>query len=51
MAIDLNQLEKAKNILMSTKRKIAELLETGNPTEIYTLSFQLFPLTKIDVEK
>jgi len=48
MAIDLNQLEKAKDILMSTKRKISKLLEGGNPTEIYTLSFQLFPLTKPD---
>jgi uncharacterized protein (TIGR02147 family) len=46
MAIDPKQLPQAKELLMKTKRKVAKILETDNPSEVYTLSFQLFPLTK-----
>lgn len=46
MAIDPSKLPMAKDLLMKTKRKIEKILESGIPTEVYTLTFQLFPLTK-----
>lgn len=47
MAVNPENLPLAKEILLKTRKKIASLLETGAVSEVYTLSFQLFPLTKI----
>lgn len=46
MAVNPEKLAQAKKILFQTRKKIADLLETGDTSEVYTLSFQLFPLTK-----
>ena len=40
------QMKKAKDYLMRAKRRVVKILEGGVPSEVYTLSFQLFPLTK-----
>jgi hypothetical protein len=45
MAIDPDKLPQAKDILMRTKRRISKLLESGKAKEVYTLTFQLFPVT------
>ncbi|MFS4461043.1 TIGR02147 family protein [Bdellovibrio sp. HCB2-146] len=47
MAINPEKLPQAKEILLKTRKKIAGLLEEGDLSEVYTLSFQLFPLTKL----
>ena len=36
-----------KELLTKTRKKIADLLEDETATEVYTLSFQLFPITKL----
>lgn len=46
MAVNVEKLQQAKEILLKTRKKIAELLEQGDVSEVYTMSFQLFPLTK-----
>jgi len=48
MSVNPEKLAQAKAILLKTRKKISDLLETGEPTEVYTLSFQLFPLTKLN---
>ena len=50
MPVDMKNLEKAKDFLMKVKRKVAKILDNENATEVYTLSFQLFPLTKNSTE-
>ena len=45
MTVDRKNLKKAKEILMLTKKKIARLLESDHPEDVYVLSFQLIPLT------
>ncbi|MBS1971265.1 MAG: DUF4423 domain-containing protein [Bdellovibrionales bacterium] len=47
VAANLEKLSAVKQILLKTRKKINDLLETGEPSEVYTLSFQLFPLTKL----
>lgn len=47
MPVNLKNLPKVKALLLKTRKKAADLLEDSNTTEVYTLSFQLFPLTKI----
>ncbi len=47
MAVNTENLQLAKNLLIKTRKKVAALLEQGKTTEVYTLSFQLFPLTKV----
>lgn len=47
MPVDPKKLPEVKELLMKTKRKAAKMLSRGNTREVYTLSFQLFPLTKI----
>lgn len=47
MPVNLKNLPKVKALLLKTRKKAADLLEDNNTTEVYTLSFQLFPLTKI----
>ncbi|MEQ1878918.1 MAG: DUF4423 domain-containing protein [Bdellovibrionia bacterium] len=46
IVVDPRKLPRAKNLLMSAKRRVAKVLEEGEPSEVYVLSFQLFPLTK-----
>lgn len=48
MAINPERLPLAKEILTKTRKKIADLLDDGPVSEVYTLSFQLFPLTKLE---
>ncbi|MBT3583467.1 MAG: TIGR02147 family protein [Halobacteriovoraceae bacterium] len=45
MAIDPSKIPEAKKLLLKYKRKIANLLETDNPTDVYLFSVNLFPLT------
>jgi len=51
MAVNPEKLSAAKQILIKTRKKIADLLETGDVSEVYTLSFQLFPLTQLQRNK
>lgn len=48
VATDPERVKKAKMMLNGFMRKLEEVLESDNPTEVYTLSTQLFPaqLTK-----
>lgn len=48
MAVNPERLTLAKEILTKTRKKIADLLDDGPVSEVYTLSFQLFPLTKLE---
>lgn len=50
MAVNPKSLPLAKDILTKTRKKIADLLEEGSVSEVYTLSFQLFPLTKLQTK-
>ncbi len=45
MPVNLKNLPKLKSLLLKTRKKAADLLEDDKATEVYTLSFQLFPLT------
>lgn len=47
MAVNMKNLQKAKELLLKTRKKIAALLEEGPTQEVYTLSFQLFPVTTL----
>ncbi len=47
MPVNLKNLPKLKDLLLKTRKKAADLLEDSHATEVYTLSFQLFPLTVI----
>lgn len=47
MSVNLERLPQAKELLLKTRKKIADLLEEGAVSEVYTLSFQLFPLSKL----
>jgi uncharacterized protein (TIGR02147 family) len=47
MPVNPEKLQHAKELLLKTRKKIAALLEDDNASEVYTLSFQLFPLTKL----
>ena len=46
MAVDPRRLPEAKALVRQFRRKVCELLEGGESREVYTLSVQLFPLTK-----
>ncbi|HLE09860.1 MAG: hypothetical protein A2504_10915 [Bdellovibrionales bacterium RIFOXYD12_FULL_39_22] len=46
MAVNLERLAEAKEILMKAKRKVSKILESNDPRAVYVLSFQLFPLAK-----
>ena len=45
MPVNLKNLPKLKELLLKTRKKAACLLEDSEASEVYTLSFQLFPLT------
>lgn len=47
LAVNPAKLSLAKDLLLRTRKKIVELLDNGDTSEVYTLSFQLFPLTKL----
>lgn len=47
MAINPNKISKAKELIRKLEDEIAEVLEVDQKTEVYRLSIQLFPLTKI----
>lgn len=51
MPVNLKNLPKLKALLLKTRKKAADLLEDSEATEVYTLSFQLFPLTAIKGKK
>ncbi len=44
-AIDTKNILEAKKLINEFKRKLSTLLEKGNPTEVYTFSAQLFPVS------
>ncbi len=47
MPVNLKNLPKVKALLLKTRKKAATLLEEGTTNEVYTLSFQLFPVTAL----
>ncbi|MCC2679633.1 MAG: hypothetical protein K0R29_2209 [Pseudobdellovibrio sp.] len=47
MPVNLKNLPKVKALLLKTRKKAAVLLEEGTTNEVYTLSFQLFPVTAL----
>lgn len=47
VAVNPEKLQLAKELLLRTRKKIVELLDNGQTSEVYTLSFQLFPLTQL----
>lgn len=47
MPVNLKNLPKLKALLLKTRKKAADLVEDANATEVYTLSFQFFPLTSV----
>jgi uncharacterized protein (TIGR02147 family) len=44
---NIKNISKVKELLLKTRKKAALLLEDDQATEVYTLSFQLFPLTQL----
>ena len=46
MAVDPKKLAKAKKMINDFKQKLCLELESGNTSEVYTFSMQLFPLTQ-----
>lgn len=46
LPVNLEKLEKAKELIRDFRRKLATLLEEGEKTEVYHLSIQLVPATK-----
>lgn len=51
MAINPKKLKIAKELMTDFKRRLSDLLETGEKTEVYTFSAQLFPITKLEENK
>lgn len=49
MAVNPERLPLVKELLTKTRKKVADLLDDGATSEVYTLSFQLFPLTKLEI--
>jgi uncharacterized protein (TIGR02147 family) len=47
MATTPEQLEKAKKKILNFKHKLCKELECEDPTEVYTLGIQLFPVTRL----
>ncbi len=45
LAIDLEKLPEAKNIIREFRMKMRSLLESGNKTDVYQLAIQFYPLT------
>ncbi|MEQ1723918.1 MAG: TIGR02147 family protein [Pseudobdellovibrio sp.] len=51
MPVNMKNLTKVKELLLKTRKKAADLLEDDQATEVYTLAFQLFPLTAVKTSK
>jgi uncharacterized protein (TIGR02147 family) len=47
MAIDINNLPKAKKLIREFRKNLSALLEDGSKEEVYELNVQLIPLTKV----
>lgn len=48
LAIDMQKLPEAKQIIREFRRKMTELMKEGDQTEIYQLAIQFFPLSHLD---
>ena len=48
MAIDVENIDDAKQLIRDFKSSLAKLIEKGNKTQVYRLAVQLFPLSKTD---
>lgn len=48
MAVNEQKLPEARDLIRQFRRKLSELVETGNKTRVYTLSVQLFPISEGD---
>ena len=51
MPIDPKKLNLAKELISDFKRRLSDVLEQGEKTEVYTLSIQLFPNTILEERK
>ncbi len=51
LAINPENLPRATELMIKTRNKIEAMLEEGPVTEVYTVSFQMFPLTKLQATK
>ncbi len=51
MAINPKKIQLAKELMTDFKRRLAEVLEHGEKTEVYTFSAQLFPNTILEEKK
>ena len=51
LAIDPSKLSTAKELIRKHQDELSDLLESGTRTEVYRLSVQLFPLSKLGEEK
>lgn len=50
MAIDVNKLPEAKELIREFKEKMCDILESGHKSEVYKVCIQLFPLSKVKEE-
>jgi uncharacterized protein (TIGR02147 family) len=48
MAISRRKIPQAKKLMTDFKRKLSTLLESGDKEAVYTLSLQLFPVSKLE---
>jgi uncharacterized protein (TIGR02147 family) len=46
MPVDIRKLSAAKEMILNFQKRLMQLLEAGELTEVYVLSVQLFPLTR-----
>jgi uncharacterized protein (TIGR02147 family) len=47
IAVSMNRMKEAKNLIRSFQKQLSELLEDGARTEVYQLCVQLYPLTEL----
>jgi uncharacterized protein (TIGR02147 family) len=50
MAIDVNKLPEAKELIREFKEKMCDILESGHKSEVYKVCIQLFPLSNVKEE-
>lgn len=46
MAIDVNNIDKARDLIRKFRRELCALLEDGEQTQVYNLGIQLYPISK-----
>jgi len=51
LAINPENIPRATELMIKTRKKIEAMLEEGPVSEVYTVSFQMFPLTKLQTTK